>query len=1012
MNAPVSALRARHELLSGANDPGWAAGMRLAFLHIPKTAGTAFGAALSQHFAEAEIAGTAHMMLPNGAADPALGHLARRFRALGLGSHLDQDTLDAIEAGLPAGERLFTVTVLRDPRARLISQYRHWRRAADSSVQAMEPLVRGAFLAARELSLGEFLQARLPHVVKHFRNLQARMICGLSSAELLEDDALLEAARSRLAQIDVVGTTDALEDALAQIATAYGWMPPDIVRPLNVAPGEAPGALAPEVEALIEEYIAVDRALWETAQSLPTAIAPRHRPRNYHRPHAAAVATLLDEGRTRFTMAEALDGHGWHMREGQGANLSRWTGPGRRASIRLKAPQSRQVQLSLHLVSVLDWQMVDGIALTLDGAQPSAPPLLLHSRPHPMLTVDFDLPDTGDGWRNLVIEVPFTRSHQEVDPALGDSRQKGLAIGEITLAARQAGQGPATLGELFWPGEAWDETPPAELVDLLPHHPPQAEPPPAERNLSLDLPLLRGLLDWLAPEHVWAAAGQGFLIELERGSPLAQPRPAGRLALLATLFEMPGRGAAIAELAGRYEDAVLLLPCAEDFRLREVTANPLLAPYLHMVGCTNGILVVNLAAMRRQGGAGRVETFLLLLERIAATTPEKLAHLRPEVGADYALRQLAATLEGVKALAGQAAANAKPKLATLMLEEAPPSAMPATLLDWLRPLLQHKAGPLALVDPDLSSRLLLLLEQLAVAEQPESVFHLALAAQERAFRIASLLAGWSRFGLADNRTAQLALRLATAAARPPLYPKPAKPFAEYIDFYRAEARGMAAHPSGPDLVITLDTMRGGLDHVTRLNQAAREVELALRLLGDRFPGEEILWVDAGCSYGVIMNAVRPPANIAGRCSFLGFDFNAPGIETARLVARNLGNAHCHYAVGDVAEARALAGGRRIHLITAFEVLEHCPDPLAVLTAYREMAPGMLVVGSPMSELQAIYPAEQHLWAFDAQGFAAMAEEAGFHVVGLNQRSVGRFVGGHDWVMVTATTGDPRDLHMV
>ena len=94
------------------------------------------------------------------------------------------------------------------------------------------------------------------------------------------------------------------------------------------------------------------------------------------------------------------------------------------------------------------------------------------------------------------------------------------------------------------------------------------------------------------------------------------------------------------------------------------------------------------------------------------------------------------------------------------------------------------------------------------------------------------------------------------------------------------------------------------------------------------------------------------------------------------------------------------------------MLEHCPDPLAVLRDYRTMDTVMLVVGSPLREAQAVFPAEQHVWAFNAQGFAEMATEAGFAVIGLNQRQVGRFIGGHDWVTVTATTAVPAYMAIV
>jgi len=1014
MNAPIAALHRPDEVqgTTTARRPGWAAGMRLAFLHIPKTAGTAFGAALAQRFEQEDIASTLRIALAAGAADPMLGCVAPAYRALGIGSHLDHDKLDAISAGLPPGESLFIVTVLRDPRARLISQYRHWRRSVDSTLADLSAEHREAFLAARHMSLDEFLAARIPFAEGHFRNMQARMLCGYGTSELMDEVTLLATARARLAGIDVIGTTDTVDETLARIAEAYGWSPPDSVRPLNVAPGEAPGAFAPETEALIADLTCVDQALWEDAQGrAETPPLPRDH-RRYFLPDPAMTATLLEGARMRFGMDQALDGQGWHVREGAGETLSRWTGPGRRASIRLRAPQMRRVDLTIRLVSVLDWTMVEGMALTLDGVPPMAPQGVDHKRPQPVLLASFDMPDAGDGRRELVLEVPFTRSHHDIDPRIDDTRQKGVAIGEIVLSApADTPAGPATLGDLLWPAAPWSGATPAQVMELAPHQGPEAVPPVTERQMALDMPLLRGVLELVRPDHVWAAALQTFLSAVERGTPLALPAPAGRLAVVVTLFEVAARGAPIAALSERFDDAVLLLPCAEDFRLREVATSPLLAPFLHIIGCTNGVLVANLAAMRREGGQARVEAFLLILERIAATMPEKLAVLRGEFGPAYALQQLDATLRGMAAL-NAGTASTRDLLATLMLETPQPPPAAAALRERGLAILAAPGTPVTLVEPALVDRLRQLLDHVVATVDPQACWNAALVAQECAFRITAILAGWQRFGLAANATAQLALALRPGLPRPPLYPKPAKPFAEYIDFYKSEAVAMAHQPHAPDLVTRLDLLRGGLDHVTRLNQAAREIEIVLRLLGDRFPGEEILWVDAGCSYGVIMNAVVLPANIAGRCAFLGFDFNAPAIEAARIVAGNLGLAHCRYEVGDVAEARSLAAGRRIHLITAFEVLEHCPDPLAVLRDYRAMEPGMLIIGSPLAEAQGIFPAEQHIWAFNGRGFAAMADAAGFAVYGINQRQVGHFVGGHDWVTVAATTGDPKKMGMV
>ncbi|WP_372619303.1 methyltransferase domain-containing protein [Falsiroseomonas sp.] len=985
---------------------GHAHGRRLAFLHIPKTAGTAFGAALSQRFALAETQAGIRLGMTAGASHPQLAESAPHCRLIGVGAHLDRDKLDAIEAALPQGERLFTVTLLREPRARLISQYRHWRRSVDSSLASVPEAHREAFLAARNLPLGEFLTTGLAFVDRHFRNLQCCMLTGMSTAEMLDEAALLEAARASMAEIDVVGTTAAVDDALARIANAYGWAPPERIVRLNVAPDAPPPPFDDATEAAIEAFIGADLALYREAATGEATAPPPRRLHAFFRPGRALMDSLVDGSATHFTMADALHGRGWHVREGEAPGFARWTGPGLVSDIRLPAPAAQRVELALQLVSVLDWAVVEGAKLTLDGVVPAAPPRIQQREGSPWLVAGFDLPDAGNGLRDLRIEVPFTRSHAEIDPAIHDERQKGIAIGDITVLAAGAMR-PPTLGALFWPGGDWAEAAPETLVDRLALARHEGEPPVVERHLGFDLPLMAAILDLVAPDHVWAAALQTQLSVLERGMPTARPSPGGRLAVVATLFELPARGAAIASLAARHEEAVLLLGCAEDHRLRALLANPLLVPHVHLVGCTNAVLVANLAAMRRAGGPELVNGFLLLLERIASTTPELVKPLRRETGTRFLMRLLDHSLAMLERLArGRLAGTAL--LQPLLPERAPGAEVRAEAVQARFATLQGQADtPLRLVDPPMLASITTLLGLLAErGPESEAGWEAAQAAYDRLFRMVGMLASWEAFGLEANGTAGLARRLAWQGGAPAILPKPLKPFSEYIDFYRAESRIMQRSGFAPGITLTLDSLGGGLDHVVRLNQAAREIELALRLLAKRFPEEEILWVDAGCSYGVLLNTVEPPPALRGRCRFLGFDFNAPGIAVARAAAANAGRDHCRFEVGDVAQAREIAGGARIHLITAFEVLEHCPDPLAVLRDYRAMEPGMLIAGSPLGEPQGVLPGEQHLWSFAAEGYAAMVAEAGFALLGVNRREVGRFIGGHDWVTVTATTGDP------
>ena len=138
-------------------------------------------------------------------------------------------------------------------------------------------------------------------------------------------------------------------------------------------------------EAEIARLTGADRQVWqallaaqETLAGAASAegVAAVSRPlraRRFYRPDRALMGALLKGAEGRFTMADALDGLGWHVREGT-APLARWTGPGPTATIRLPAPPSRRVNLSVQLISVLDWAMVEGVKLTLDRVAPLAPP--------------------------------------------------------------------------------------------------------------------------------------------------------------------------------------------------------------------------------------------------------------------------------------------------------------------------------------------------------------------------------------------------------------------------------------------------------------------------------------------------------------------------------------------------------------------------------------------------------------------------------------------------------------
>jgi hypothetical protein len=733
-----------------------------------------------------------------------------------------------------------------------------------------------------------------------------------------------------------------------------------------------------------------------------------------HEPSPSLLRALTNDGILHFDVPDASRAQGCEQND-KSALQARWTEPGRRLTIQLPPIGCRNVTVLVRFRSVVDHRLVNAVEVTLDGIPPAGPIKIEQRDCCSTLEATFRVPGQHAQHHELVVELPFILKFADPDPTIGDSQRHGLAsldIRDVVLSVPPA-VGPADLGALFWPGEPWSVLSPATLVDSLPVLARGGEVVAKYRTLTSELPLLTSILALVQPDQVWSVP-EPVLASLATGAKDAIKLPAGRLAVVATLFDLPTRGADIAALAGRFETAVLLMACAEDFRLRRLLTSPLLAPHVHVVGCQHAILIANLGGLRQAGGAALVETFLLLLERIGSSTAPWLGVHGETLSWSQWLHQLGHLVTAIEALNAGPASTAT-LLQPLVPEFAPgtPDPEPVTLRERLRVLPRGMGAPLALVAPDLQGTLDTYLGHLsAAASGKNTTWKVNLSAHDLAFRVASILAGWERFGLAENGTAQLAHRLRVGQLEPLLYPKPLKPFREYIDFYKVTARVLAATPINPELRTSPDTLLGGLDHVVRQNQATREIEVALRLLGDRHKNEEIVWVDAGCSYGVIMNGVVPPANIQGRCSFLGFDMNAPAVERAAVIAANLGHAHCRFEVGDLAEARTLARGRRVHLITSFEVLEHCPDPLAILRSYRAMDPDILVVGSPLSEMQGVLPAQEHLWGFDAKGFTALVAEAGFAPIGVNMRYVGRFVAGNDWVMVTATTGDPKTMRFV
>jgi hypothetical protein len=237
----------------------------IAFLHVPKTAGTTLSSILSREYAPDECY---EIMMRGMAWIPPRPTILRRplislskvfrlrtavrtQRRLRLvHGHFDL----SIAKHLPADTRFFTL--LRDPVERAISHYYHYRRRA---IDRLHPLAMRSTLKEWVGGCG----------LVEMDNGQTRRLAGemnLPCGRLTP--AMLERAISRLARFAVVGLTERFDESLMLLRRAFGWR----VRPAsaqNVGENRPPRIdVSEEALETIERCNRFDRELYRFASDL------------------------------------------------------------------------------------------------------------------------------------------------------------------------------------------------------------------------------------------------------------------------------------------------------------------------------------------------------------------------------------------------------------------------------------------------------------------------------------------------------------------------------------------------------------------------------------------------------------------------------------------------------------------------------------------------------------------------------------------------------------------------
>lgn len=172
----------------------------LIFVHIPKTAGTSFTAYLRHNISDPALV-----------AEPFYGDLSKiKLERTSLRLFYGHFRFADISALKPDG--LF-VTFLRDPLARVISQYRSWHdpnNLTKAWVDAMPADELAAVRYTQTASLQEFILSDDPCIVNQMRNVQTNYLC---DPGLAED---LDSAKANLAEkFCYFGVVERFDDSIA-----------------------------------------------------------------------------------------------------------------------------------------------------------------------------------------------------------------------------------------------------------------------------------------------------------------------------------------------------------------------------------------------------------------------------------------------------------------------------------------------------------------------------------------------------------------------------------------------------------------------------------------------------------------------------------------------------------------------------------------------------------------------------------------------------------------------------
>ncbi|WP_441459000.1 sulfotransferase family 2 domain-containing protein [Burkholderia thailandensis] len=228
---------------------------RIAFVHIPRTAGTTFGAYLDGLYAGRNVA-----KFYADASHPVVNEKVEAFRRLDAGEKASYALLRGhFVYGFDGGESgCRYVTLLREPVARLVSYYFY---------ALKEPMnYLHAYLLQRRIGLEQFLTS---DASIDLDNYQVRAVSGAafgSSRERVSGAHLELAKRNLVERFAAFGLTERFDASMQHFSRRFGWAPAPQQRRNEGAYGRDV-ALGDACRACVEEKNRFDIELYRFAQA-------------------------------------------------------------------------------------------------------------------------------------------------------------------------------------------------------------------------------------------------------------------------------------------------------------------------------------------------------------------------------------------------------------------------------------------------------------------------------------------------------------------------------------------------------------------------------------------------------------------------------------------------------------------------------------------------------------------------------------------------------------------------